>query len=379
MSMTQTCEMQGLIPAEFLEHADAFPPALRALLDAELAAGNTIASASHGVPSLLDAELAARNSTAQAGHGFPSRPSSGYFMMTGAVTTRPRESGGGLIFRDYGHCLHSGSFTDVRGCFFILEPPSPPRDQPSIEPIRAAHAPPPFGPPPIHGDSNTDDRAVDARGASYHNTAVPNVADPDTALARFERSMAIDENRDDDLGYDLRALAAATPAERDIIEVLVVQHGIKDWRDVEALAALNTPLADNVLKTAIRYPDPEILLAVAHYAWRLIPPTQRTASLVRALKTASLSGGLLGALDEAAEFHPREVVEALFHGALHRDGQSAVHFAALLMFVHQKADSTFDWDQFSFFIRFNTQSRSERKAVFMELCEKIGVDSSDYL
>jgi hypothetical protein len=84
-------------------------------------------------------------------------------------------------------------------------------------------------------------------------------------------------------------------------------------------------------------------------------------------------------MDEAAEFHPKEVVEVLFHGVLHRDGEAAVQFAALLMFVHGKADSQYDWDQRPFFLRFNTENKKEREAAFVELCEKIGVDSSDYL
>ena len=58
-------------------------------------------------------------------------------------------------------------------------------------------------------------------------------------------------------------------------------------------------------------PNPEIRLAAARHAPRLVPNSERVASLVKALETAQLYGGLSQALDEAAEFHPREVVEAL--------------------------------------------------------------------
>jgi hypothetical protein len=71
-------------------------------------------------------------------------------------------------------------------------------------------------------------------------------------------------------------------------------------------------------------------------------------------------------------------VNALFRGVLHRDGETAVLFAALLMFVHGKATSAFDWDQRPFFLRFNTQNTAERRAAFHELCDKIGVDGSAY-
>jgi len=431
MSLTRESATHVVIPPEFRSDADAFPPALRALLDDELAAGNTIAEASHGFPTLLDAGLAAGGPIAGAGRGSAS-PASAYFIMTGPVTTRLRESGGGLTFRDYGDCLHSGSFTDHRGHFFILEPPAASPDQTVMTAIQA---PSPVRPPSVRIDSNAghpdvnacdanardanardanacdaNARDANARDASASNvnardvnacdanardanardanarnagdraTMVPRVAEPHAALGRFERSVAIDYEKPQDCpGYDLGALAAATPSERRAIEVILVERGIKHSRDVEALAALRMPLADAVLTAAIRHPDPEIRLAVMRYAWRLIPQTQRAASLVRTLKTASPYGGLCEALDEAADFHPKEVVEALFDGALYRDGESAIHFAALLMFVHGKASSPFDWNQRPFFLRFNTPHQDQREAVFVELCEKIGVDSSDHL
>jgi hypothetical protein len=309
--------------------------------------------------------------------------------MTGPVTTRPRESGDGLTFRDYGHYLYSGSFTDERGFYFILEPPTPPPEQPSMEAIRAAHAPPPFRPQSIRIDNNVSDGNAAYRNARDADVAAPNprdpnfvepdLADPNTALGKFQRSMVMDYQKwHDGDGYDLDALAAATPAERAVIEAILLHRGLKDWRDVEALAALKTPAAENALKAAMQHPDPQIRLAIVRNAPELVPEAGRTASLVKAIETASLYGGLSQALDEAAEFHPTEVVEALFRGVLHRDGETAVQFAALLMFLHGKADSPFDWDQRPFFLRFNTQNLQERVAAFAELCGKIGVDSSRY-
>ena len=85
------------------------------------------------------------------------------------------------------------------------------------------------------------------------------------------------------------------------------------------------------------------------------------------------------AIDEAAEFHPPGVVEALLDGALHRDGEAAVHFAALLFFLHGKAAEPFDWGQRPFFLRFQTADRRERSTVFRVLCATIGVDAGKYL
>ena len=49
------------------------------------------------------------------------------------------------------------------------------------------------------------------------------------------------------------------------------------------------------------------------------------------------------------------------------------------MFLHGKAESSFDWDQRLFFLRFRTDVRAEREAVFRELCGKIGVGPDPYL
>jgi hypothetical protein len=176
-------------------------------------------------------------------------------------------------------------------------------------------------------------------------------------------------------GYDIEALREATAQERDAIEALLLRRGIQNWRDVEALAALGTPRAEEVLKTVLESRDPQIHLAVVRYAPKLVPGAKRIASLVKALETATLFGGLSQALDEAAEFHPREVVDALLRGALHRDGETAVLFAATLMFVHGKAKEPFDWEQRPFFLRFNTGNHEERKTVFLELCQKIEVNA----
>lgn len=324
------------IPKEFREDADAFPPDLRALLDAELEAGNQIA---------------------QAGHSFPAPPAGAYFKMTRPVTTRLRVSGNGLQFWESNGSSYSGSFTDDRGFYYILEFPLPPPPEPDMDTIREAHLPHPATPEPI----------------------VPNSV-LDNAFARFIQSTVMDyEKWHDGIGYDLEALKAATPAEREAIEGILLHRGTKDWRDVEALAGLDTLRARNALIAALKDPDPKIRLAVARHAPQLVSDPERIASLVKALETASLSGGLSQAIDEAGEFHPKEVVQALLRGVLHRDGEVAVNFAGLLMYVHGKADQPFDWEQRPFFLRFHTENREERKAAFLELCEKIGVEAKDYL
>jgi hypothetical protein len=83
-------------------------------------------------------------------------------------------------------------------------------------------------------------------------------------------------------------------------------------------------------------------------------------------------------IDEIEEFHPPAVIDALFRGALKRDGEAAVHFAALLFFLHGKAEEPFDWNHRPFFLRFHSTGK-ERTEVFRELCKTVGVDPTKYL
>jgi hypothetical protein len=330
-------KVQMMIPPEFRKDAEALPPALRLLLDAELSAGNTIA---------------------EVGSSFPAPPAGAHFKLARQVTTRLRQSGDGLNFRDYGYPNFSGAFTDERGFYFILEPPVPPLPEPDMDAIRAAHSD--KWPHPQSADREVDNSA--------------------TVLGKFCRSMVIDyEKWHDGVGYDLDAIAIATPEERAAIEAILLNRGIKDWRDAEALAALDTPGANEALRAALPHVDAQVRAAIVRCAPKLIANEERTLSLVKALENASLYGGLSQALDEAADFHPKEVMDSLFRGVQHRDGETAVLFAAMLMFVHGKADSAFDWDQRPLFLRFNTQNQAEREMAFAELCEKIGVSPENGL
>jgi hypothetical protein len=322
------------IPGEYVKEAGLLPPVLLGLLEAELAAGNSIA---------------------EVNQSFPATPVGACFQLTGPFASRPRESGDGLKFRDFRYPNFSGSFTDERGYFFLLKPPVPPDPEPDMDAIRAAHAPKANRPKPI-------------------------ASDPNSTVGRFERSMVLDyEKWHDGVGYDLDAIAAATPPERDTIEAILLSRGLQDWRDVEALNALDTPAAQDTLRNAAARASSEIRVAITRYAPRFQSSAQRTATLASALRTSRLGGGLSDAIDEAAEYHPLEIVDALLRGALERDGETAVLFAALLLYIHQQAKEPFDWAQRPFFLRFHTEDESARETVFAELCAMIGTDPGKYI
>jgi hypothetical protein len=213
-------------------------------------------------------------------------------------------------------------------------------------------------------------------------TGRPGAATPtsDSLLDRFEQSLQMNyEKWHDGIRYDLDAIREASPEERASIEALLLQRGARDWRDVEALAVLNSPQAREALRSAMTSHDHQVTLAVARHAPELLDEAERATLIVRALEQASLYAGLSQALNQAEEFHPAPVIEALLHGAARRDGEVAVHFAAMLMFLHGQAETAFDWDQRPLFLSFNTQDPTVREAVFRELCRKIGVDAQRYL
>jgi hypothetical protein len=319
------------IPLEYLKDIESMPQALRSLVEAELSAGNEIV---------------------EVGHSFPAAPVGCYVKLARSVSTRPRASSEGIDFFDRNSSSYSGEFADPKRYFFVLEPPDAPPPEPDMHPIREATPP----------------------------QARPAEALSDSAVDRFRKSMQIDyEKWHDGIGYDLDIIREATPQELTEIEELLVSRPVDDWRDVEALAAIDSPRARSVLLEALQHPDHQVRAAVAEHAPDLVSDDEHTASLVAALERAELYEGLSQALDEVESFHPPRVVDALFRGLLRREGENAVHFAAMLMFIHGKAITAFDWDQRPFFLQFHTEDHAERRRHFRELCERIDVNPDEML
>lgn len=324
----------------------AFPPALRELVAAELAAGNEILEVS---------------ST------FPAPPAGAYAKLARAVTTRERASTPGVSFYERNSSSYSGEFADERRFYFVLEPPRPPEPEPDMNAIRA--------------ELEARQRAADAvRFVTDEPVRRESTARGSGALERFRESMACTYERwHDGIGYDLAILKAATPVEQGEIEHLLLSRAVDDWRDVEALAALDTPRAQAALHRALQMGSHPVRMAVLYHAPHLVSEGERTKSLVQALEGADTYGGLTQALLEVQEYHPTEVIDALLRGVLARDEGAPVHFAAMLMYLHGKASSAFDWEQRPFFLKFHTKDPEERRKLFAELCAKIGVEPATYL
>lgn len=214
-----------------------------------------------------------------------------------------------------------------------------------------------------------------AQAASWYEPAAsPTARDPQPGdrLARFEASKAVDfEKWHDGVGYDLDLLDAMDANERSVVEAQLVAGGVRDWREVEALARLGTPGAFAALRQAMAGGPAEVRLAVARIAPQLVAVSDRTTSLVRALASTRPFDGLAAAIDEAAGFHPPAVVDALWQGVSNQEGEVAVHFAALLAYVEGLTTSPFDWDLRPFFLEFHTEDPAARAAAVAELRRRI--------
>lgn len=108
--------MSTIAPADVARALEAFPPDLRQMVEAELAAGNQVV-ALHSC--------------------WPAPPAGCCVMLANPVSTRPRAGFGAVKFFERNISSHSGEFYDRERMFFVVEPPKPPPPPPDMDAIRA--------------------------------------------------------------------------------------------------------------------------------------------------------------------------------------------------------------------------------------------------
>jgi hypothetical protein len=309
--------------------------------------------------SLLEAELLTGNEIVEVGHSFPAPPIGGYIKLAKPISTNLDMTKAELIFSERDNSLYSGEYTDSNRRFFILTPPKP-----SMK-IR-------IGTKRLRQKKNGFEKVTRKTDSIKSNLVSP--------LQRFEESMGIDyEKWHDGIGYDIDAIRLASPTERKAIEKMLIQHNPWDWRDIEALAQIDTKNARDTMKNAIKDTNPAVRIAVTRFAPNLVTNSERTQSIVNALQNAGIYSGLSQTLDDLEEYHPPEVKKALLNGLLNREGDVAVLFAAMLFYLYGKAKEPFDMKQRPFFLRFNTKNKDERVKAFIELCSQLNINSKEYL
>lgn len=324
--------------------------------------------------SLIHAELAAGNSIIEIGSGFPAPPVGACLRLGKKVTTRPRESDGQISFYDRNNSSYSGEFTDAKRFFFVLEPPNDPEPYPDMDAIRA--------------EMEARQRAADAElitaaereafeaamrahfsKTSQDDDSKSSIPNASPLVSRFLESMVMNYERwHDGIGYDLAVLDEASPDERQQIEDLLLSRTLDDWRDVEALAAFDTPRSREKIRRAFGTTDPLNRINLIAHAKHLFTDSERTEVLVSALRDVSQSPMLTRVMMEVQEFHPHLVIEALLDGVRIRDGATAGSFAMMLLFIHGKATSPYDMSQRPFILRFQSENRD---VLIHELAERL--------
>ncbi|HMO12870.1 MAG TPA: hypothetical protein PKD64_03580 [Pirellulaceae bacterium] len=204
-------------------------------------------------------------------------------------------------------------------------------------------------------------------------------SESESMYERFRRSARIDADNWRDPQHDLEAIQLATSAERQQIEQFLLGQGIRHFIDVEALALLDTPQARHALLRAFRNGKTEIRAAVARVAPHLIAEDEQATELLDRIAVCDAYEGLSLTLTQIESMHPPDVIRAMLQRIVRDPGVVAVHFAAMLLYLHGLATEPFEWDQRPFFLRFNPGDDTDRRDAIQELCRKIGVSETDYL
>jgi hypothetical protein len=201
---------------------------------------------------------------------------------------------------------------------------------------------------------------------------------PSPAYDRFIASMSLDFDAwHDGTGYDLDALDELKGEERKAVETLLVGRKDEDWRDTEALARLGTKKAKAALKASTQGPNVQVRLKAARALAAAGEDNDLEDQIVYGLTTGELYGGLAQAELLAEEHRGPKITRALLQGALCSNDGRAVRFVGLLFYHHGLTREAFAWSKRPYFLEFLTEDPAERRRLFDDLCEKLGVDGSD--
>ncbi len=201
-------------------------------------------------------------------------------------------------------------------------------------------------------------------------------AAPGEGCRAFLESMRITYDQwHDGIGYDLEALARVADDERRYIAAMLLQRvesGRADWRDIEALGALDLPEAATVLKEALRAGAPEIRLHIARMLLARGVAVEIDQIIADILRLGRYQDGLSLALDLAAVHATPYLRNVLLDCALDGHPDVRAHAAALCLYLAGKAAAPFDLRHRPFFLKFGEEDRAVRREAFEELCRRIG-------
>ena len=177
------------------------------------------------------------------------------------------------------------------------------------------------------------------------------------------------------IGYDVEALAEITPEERSAaVEVLAEHlrdHG--DWRDVEALAAIDIPEAREEMRRALQHDNHQVKLRAAERLEEAGEDAGLEDQIIAALRGSTTYYGLTQALMLAEERPTERIKATLLEVARNGEDRGArVHCSALALYLGGKAKEAFDWAHRPLFLKFGEEDPAVREEAYRELCARLG-------
>lgn len=201
---------------------------------------------------------------------------------------------------------------------------------------------------------------------------------PTDALEKFLGSMKIGYMEwHDGVGYDLKALRELSPEALKQLESLLIARKDRDWRDADALAALNTPATIEALKECVNGPNIEVKLHAVRHLKEMNIVDRVEEVVLDTLPTSNLLKGFTRVLALAKDYPTERIKETLLWCSLNGNTDIRVHCAAMVLYLYGKAASEFDKDQ-KIIYQFRTQDKAQRLEAFSELCQIIGVEPNRF-
>jgi len=200
-----------------------------------------------------------------------------------------------------------------------------------------------------------------------------------SAYRRFQASKDLTYERwHDGEGYDLKALAEMTDDERRHAEADLLRD-TKDWRDIEALAAIASETAKARVREILANGPLKLRIAAAHaLTGDHTLERAREDAVIAILETGDLNDGFVRALDMAAEVKSPRIIDALLRCTLRPTSVLAVNAAGLVYYLFGKASEPFEWEKRPLFLRFGEGGEKQREA-FRDMCMTCGIDPARYL
>ena len=180
----------------------------------------------------------------------------------------------------------------------------------------------------------------------------------------------------DGVGYDLDVLRKLSIDEKEKVEDVLITHGVRDWRDIEALAEIGSEKALSAIKSALQSDKYEVRIKAIESLSekKVVGEKEIETVLVETIPLVSILNGQTFTLRLAEKYPTSEVKRALLWCTLHGNDDMRVHAAALIYYLYGIATSSFDWNYRPFYLRFGDKNLSNRKLAYDELCDKIQVD-----